>query len=363
MDIKYTPTALDGLRSLMYARDRVLEEKYNTDYIKKKYGNKIQYRPGPIVYPCPKDLKGPCGGGNIHIIDKDLCLSEGDVPYGPDGNILPHCPTGCTGSTGCTGADPSCVNKPYLEWSTSEIACKYDSSGNIIDCDNGPAKGKCIFGDPFLKRWCEIPSSRRPKSLKGVTDVPPFKYDAEKGTCLETKPYCDWMGVSFHKDYQYPSILPTCYVSKGQKFTEDFITGKTIFRGIKKVTESFQETMKNIPQKVVKLCDEKYIKKKTKIGKDFAGSGVHLYLIDWNEDACLFDDCIGETVGFVSSELKKKFKGTLRRKTVGNKKATVYTVNRSDCNSDKNLKRLFLVGTAGDWVKDNLITLLHGQKS
>lgn len=104
--------------------------------------------------------------------------------------------------------------KPYLEWREPKDGEKY---------------GKCVFGNFSLRNWCENPSSRRAgQNVRGVTDVPPFKYDQEQGQCLMTKDYCKYMGTDF-KD----SVPPDCKISQAQKWVGKF-TGKTLFRGMKK---------------------------------------------------------------------------------------------------------------------------------
>jgi hypothetical protein len=106
--------------------------------------------------------------------------------------------------------------KPYLEWREPGT-------------EQGGSEGKCVFGNFALRNWCENPPSRRAgQKVRGVTDVPPFKYDQEQGQCLMTKDYCKYMGVDF-KD----GVPPDCKVSEAQKWLEKF-TGKTLFRGIKR---------------------------------------------------------------------------------------------------------------------------------
>ena len=92
--------------------------------------------------------------------------------------------------------------------------------------------GTCIIGNIASRKWCEVPKSRAKPGDPGYkeqTQVPPFHYDESNGKCEMTPAYCEHFGISWDPQKK------ECYVPPGQKFVEDFLTGQTIFRGIKKL--------------------------------------------------------------------------------------------------------------------------------
>jgi hypothetical protein len=230
------------------------------------------------------------------------------------------------------------------------------------------------MGNFPLRKWCEFPYSRRKKGgswEKGVTDVPPFKYDANKSLCLTTKPYCDWMEVSYHPEYDYDTkVYPTCYLRGFQKFMEKWVMGKTIFRGIKKYEsdcipgtpgcyrEEFEKPSLEEYPEMTKLCDEKYMKTKKLVGPNFAGKGVNLYAITWKDDAFRLDPNLQEgTVGFISSEIADVYPQILSTRKKNNRKGKFYKVTIDHCR-DKNLKRIYLTSCSSNWMLSNISELL-----
>jgi len=346
----YLPTPLDNLHALMYAADRIKEEKCNDPTIQAKYGNALEWKTNNVnrFYPCPT---GTCDSGHCHITSKDICLSQGQLPWDSTGKTLKQCPTGPHGPI--TG--PNCAYKPYLEWNTRSPT------------------GICQMGNFPLRRWCEFPYSRRKKGgswEKGVTDVPPFIYDPSKSICNATGAYCDWMDVSFHPEYDYANnVFPTCYLRGFQKFMEKWVLGKTIFRNLKKFkppapaphpgsTESWQPETKEEYPDVIRLCDEKYMKTMKNIGPDFAGKGVNLYAITWKDDAFRLDPTLKEgSAGFISSEMSGVYPQLMSTRRNNNRKGKFYTITIKHCR-DKNLKRIYLTSFSSSWILNNISTLL-----
>lgn len=343
------PTPLDNLHALMYAADKILQEKCNDPVIQAKYGNGIEWKVDNTrrIYPC---LTGTCDSGRCHIITEDLCNTQSQLPWDPTtGQPIAQCSTGPTGSS-----DTNCVSQPYLEWNTIN--------------PTGPI---CTFGNYPLRKWCEIPWTRRPSSEKGVTDVPPFKYDPNKAICLETDQYCKWMEVDFHPEYNYPDTLPTCYVPAGQKFFEQWVTGKTIFRGIKKYESDCiigtpgcyrsettepdgadgKEKFEKPPDIITKLCDDMYIKKKTLVGKNFAGPNVNLYSIEWREKALELDPTLRPgTAGFIGSELSKAYPELIIKKN----NIKFYRITKEQARQNKNFKRIYFTSFSSSWILNNI---------
>ena len=364
------PTSLDTMHALMYASDRIKEEKCMSPTIQAKYDQQILWKTnnGNRLYPCPEGLTGSCDTGHCHIISPDLCgmgpkgLSQ--LPWTSDGTMLQKCSTGHTG--------PYCISKPYLEWNTIE------------------PEGKCIFGNFPLRRWCEFPHSRRKgANVNGATNVPPFKYYPDKSLCTETDAYCDWMEVSYRGDYDYPNTLPTCYLKKFQKIMEQWFVGKTIFRGIKagfhkdkcRTSSSTTEEkyvhpddklyeapglndFNNLTESGSRLCDEKYIEKKKLIGRDFAGDGVHLYSITWKDEAVFLDpDLKPTTTGFIHSELRRVYPKIMTKKTIRNHRVWFYSISKDDAKINNHLKRIYLLTFTDNWMMKNIAGMMANVKN
>jgi hypothetical protein len=173
------------------------------------------------------------------------------------------------------------------------------------------------------------------------------------------------MEVGFHAEI--PPALPTCYVPKGQKFFEQWVTGKTIFRGIKKYEadcipgtpgcyrSEAKESFDKPPEVITRLCDDMYLEKRTLIGKNFAGPGVNLYSIKWRDSAFELDPNLREgTVGFIGSELSRVYPQLI----VKQKGKKFYKITKQDSKKDKNLKRIYFVSFSSAWMLSNIQTML-----
>lgn len=220
------PTTIDNINATMYALDRVMRERCKQK-ITTTPGLEYRVEDDKRMYPCPSGIKD-CEHGRCVISSKELCMKKSQLPYDSLGNERdgePCIDGKCLNNKVC-GKNNKCYSrKPYLEF--------HD--------------GKCVYGNFVLRKWCEIPSSRRPEPEPGVTDVTPFVYDVTTGKCSISKPYCEKdMKVSYKVD---EDGRPTCYSSTGQ-LAGEFFLGKTIFRGISGIL----------------------------IKENFAGDGIHLYL-------------------------------------------------------------------------------------
>lgn len=342
-DLIYGPTALDVMHGLMYASDRVAKERCSDPDILKVYpGIKWRTDESHRIYPCPDGLTG-CEGGSCVVSTPEQCQTLSQLPFDSttggklpiytckkddDCKNLPFSPAVC-------GTDKTCIPKfPYMEWRADE---------------KDPVGGQCIFGNSPLYNWCEYPHQRRTSSEAGVTNVPKFDYDPETGKCKITKPYCDWMEVSYKID---DKGRPTCYESEGQKIAEQWFVGKTIFRGIKKkVQEGFQQ----LPSTITKLVDKKYIKSSKLIGKDFGGSGVSLYLIEWKNSAYKLDPSadIG-TTGFLGTEILKVYPELIKR--INGVDFLVITQDQAKTNNY--YKRIYFVSGSGKWLMSSLAKMV-----
>ena len=331
------PTYLDNLHAIMYSIDRIKKERCNDPEILSKYpGIKWQPRDENRTYPCPSALKDKCEHGRCVISDRDACIAQSQVPFGIDGTELQT--KSCNEDKDCEGlnyeatcgSEKSCVpTKSYLEW--------HD--------------GKCILGNFQLKRWCEFPTQRRQEAEHGVTDVPPFKYDDTSGNCQITKPYCDWMGVSYKEN---DNGRPNCYTTTGQDVGE-FLLGKTIFRGIKKITEGFN----NLPQQITKISDRKYASTYTKLAQDYGGPGIHLYQIVWKpETEKNHNTANGSTAGFFADEVEKVFPDIVITKSG----AKYINISRDQVKANHKLKRIYLISGSGKWFLSSIINMTTNKK-
>jgi len=226
------PTNLDNIRAMLYALTRV-----NKNACKDVWELDTKHQ----QYPCPPGVTD-CDYGHCKVGSKERCEELSATPYNDEtGEDWPT--ETCTEDSTCLDGkkcietqddkgDPimKCVTpKNYLEWRAP---------------DELHPRGRCVFGNFPLKKWCEHPKHRREGPVPGVTNVPPFRYEKETGQCFITAPYCEYMQVDWDATNQ------ECELSVGDWIGEFFL-GKTIFRGIKSAGNVF--------------------------GENFAGRGVHLY--------------------------------------------------------------------------------------
>lgn len=351
-------TPLDFLHATMYAMDRIKKEKCQDPDILKQYPGLLwktdeQHR----IYPCPSASLEGCEHGKCHIANGSTCKSVSQLPYDAktgeklptmacnkddDCKVMPYNAVCLDGKDGKT-----CQPKySYVEWRASTGA----TAGAPIDPD-----GKCIFGNFALKRWCEVPSQRRPESMRGVTDVPPFSYDPDKGKCSITKDYCKWMGVSFKDSDKYGR--PDCYETAIQKFFEDFVMGKTIFRGLEKGAQKIGklfEGFNSLPQTVEKIADKRYVESYKLLGENFAGKGIHLYQFFWTEDAVKLDYSTRKpTCGFFSEEIEAIYPEIIKTKNG----VKFIVISRTQIKQNNSLKRIYLTAGSGQWMLESVIKM------
>ena len=336
----YTPTTIDNIHAVMYAINKVQKERCNDQRIIKNYPG-IQWKSFDQhrMFPCLSNLTGSCDYGRCIYTTKEGCMKHSQEPYNPiDGNDWPT--VSCKDDKDCLGVgyDSVCGTKnkcvpanPYLEW-------------RVDDTTNG----LCVMGNSVLKKWCEIPESRAKEATNGVTNVPPFQYDSDKGKCNITKPYCDWMGVSYGID---DKGRPTCYTDWWQSFFENFVLGKTIFRNIK-------EAIDNIPQIVQKLGDREYAEKYSLIREDFAGPGVNLYNIIWKPESYQLDSStIRPSSGFFVDEVVKKYPQLILDKN----NVKFIRISREQIENNM-LKRIYLTLASGQWMSQTISEILNNIK-
>jgi hypothetical protein len=301
-------------------------------------------------------------------------------------------------------ADSPCPN-PGQTCEEGKCTCTIsDDCPGAATCENGKCEGnRCVLGNFLLREWCENPSSRCTKdkdgnypamcdgssSKPGVTDVPPFMYNNNDGQCYMTKDYCDRYTHSYSKGvctvdtdcatgevcYGNPETPSAqkyctgpgseCKISAGEEIGE-MAVGKTLFHlfsnGLK--CESFVQPesktpdlktnlMKilkqfdNTPDTITANADSKHMVSKTLTGKNFAGSGINIYLITWSEDSGVKPLVQS---GFDADEVIKVFPSIVT-KIHGVKHIQL---KKKDIGKDSGLKRIFLTLASSQWVTSNI---------
>jgi hypothetical protein len=339
----YLPTSIDLLNATLYATQKI-NKLICEDDLKTEYGEgKVAWKDnGNPLYRRPENLKDGTPSGVCEIISEDLCEQISTYPY-PNCGTLPtiFCKTdedcGILGyDAGCNiEADAKrgkCVPKhPYLEW--RKINYDKDKTG----------EKKCMVSNFFKKQYAECPGSRRTEAMHGVTDVPPFKYNKETGKINMTQEYCKWMEVGWNSKKQ------DCEDKGIQKFLENYVIGRTIFRDLKYIIEGFQKNLVDISSK---LADKKLIDTYTVLGKDFGGPGINLYQIIWKESAEKIDNsCVIPRAGFLADEVKKSFPEVVKKKNGYN----FISVSLNQVKKNPKLKRIYFVNISGVWLLDNII--------
>jgi hypothetical protein len=343
------PTTLDFTNSGFYASEVVKKKICNDPDFQQKYENSVVWesRDEHRIYPCPNTFKygsPACDSGVCRITSKELCSDLSTVPYTnpPKCDELPSAL--CKKDTDCINLGYNsicnikegqevgkCIPKyPYLEWRQDDTDAK---------------KSKCILGNFTLRRYAECPSQRRDKAEKGVTDVPPFDYDPDKGKAYISRAYCeDAIEVRFND-----GPPPHCVIPPGQKFAEEWVTGKTIFRGIKKISKELYE---KIPNFSTKLADKKMMEKYILLGKDFGGPGINLYQIDWKHESEKIDPKTGKPgAGFLSEEIIKVFPEIIKKR----EGYDFIIISREQVKNNPKLKRIYITSTSGTWILDSII--------
>lgn len=322
----------------------------------------------------PQDV----AAGHCIFNNATACKAQGQLPYvcncGPDGNAPGQ----------CVSRNKKELNKPYTEWH--------------VDPKTG--QGKCVLGNFPLRQWCEQPCTRcklDPKTnqypanctagadSRGVTDVPPFYYDENKGACYMTHDYCSWYGIDYNgksctsdtdcykneycaNDGYCSGPDSECVIPTGQKIGEFFV-GKTLFYMMKKhtdCTEKFttdrreeddlsqtdflkeieQEATKNfnsLPEIACYMHNPNKITRRKELKKDFGGPGINLYIYEKNGKI---------QTGFDPDEVEHVYPNNVERHPDD---ITFICVERDEIQNDKFLQRIYLTINSSDWMTKTLV--------
>lgn len=257
-------TPLDMSHSVTYARMRLTKEKCDhlsstlptcasddgkTQIPRVKWVDTFADKSVP--YYCPDGLTGAnaCVHGHCRIQCAEECNNVSNIPYDPN-----------TGDW-----KPQGNNNTYLEY-------RKDAKGDSYN--------HCYLGNYLLRRWCEVPSTRNPPGKPEEK----FSYDPTEGVCNLTESYCIGKGMDWD-----PSSK-SCYETLGMEIAEALF-GSTVVRGIFKGG--------------CKLSDKRYKEKLTKIGPDFGGKGIHLYIFNYTKEALkLHPEYSATQTGFLADEIR-----------------------------------------------------------
>ena len=277
----------------------------------------------------------------------------------------------CMKDENCSGTN-TCVNGKCTCSDNNE--CNGTSSCNNGVCETNAAG--CFLGNFLLKEWCENPQSRcalengsYPKECQGssteigVTDVPPFVYNEKNGSCFMSPDYCNRFGVDSVNSKPCSSdtdcdtgatcidqpilgkkmcVGPTTECAKGSLW--EMMVGKTLFRmwksGVKcpdlegyEFNKTIIDKLNNLPEKLEKLIDPKFIETKLLLQKEFI-PGIDIYMIKWNK---LSNKEVLYEVGFDIEQINNKYPTLLVIKN--NKQYLVITKNQ--VKNDPSLKKIY----------------------
>ena len=97
-----------------------------------------------------------------------------------------------------------------------------------------------------------------------------------------------------------------------------------------------------------KLLDRRWVKSADNIGPDFAGPGINLYYVEWLKEASNVDtSALGTTTAFLSDEIKRRYPHIIAPDDDG---FEWIVLDSTDLNNDKDLKKIFLICSAGLWM-------------
>lgn len=377
------PTELDYLNAQKYAFNKIYKEMCEDN------PSLYKWKDFQSVYFCPTGLTCPEGKPTF---TKQGCISESkqsyldcerdenglcnykkeftwDIPKSSDdpsqlaGTLIK--PQGkcskdktkvCSNDKDCGDGDKCMISSPpYLEWYDEDIKI----GNNTYEGD------KCYWVLDQYKRWCEMPWTRTdsktnpPKASAKKMDIPPFHYDASKGSCKTTKTYCNNFFQEFGKPKDYV-LFQNC-TNKTSNIIDDskdcctnlgdsigqFFLGKTI--------EDCIAHPSKCNDKIFDFYCDKQLKKNIKLIKEDFLPDLNIYMFEWNKVAETMYGLKGKSIGFMSSEVKKKFP----KYVLVDKNGYEYVkYSPQKCNSDKDFKKLCIFIHNTKFINNLLYNLL-----
>ena len=349
--------------------------------------------------------------GHVHIVNSQLCNDASQLPYVCDSqscNFLPKdkltklysqwqthlCYNSTENNVLCTSigecqTDENCSDNNKCINNKCTCSINEDCNGTSTCQNDGfcsPNGAGCFVGNFLLRQWCENPISRcgklsdgtYPKECNGsstqpgVTDVPPFYYNQNLGSCFMTPEYCNRFGLDFNlsktctndndcNDLGNNYVCNTshnpsycvgpntdCVENTGQQLAEMFL-GKTLFRMWKSgvqcdsfsFTKNIIEKLNSLPSTIEVNIDPKFVKNKIIVKENFIPD-INLYIIEST------DPNIPKFLSVDYQQIKNKYPFLLNKKNNIN----YLIITREHAKNDKYLKRLFCaMGTKDDLSK------------
>ena len=115
--------------------------------------------------------------------------------------------------------------------------------------------------------------------------------------------------------------------------------------------KDFFSKFNNISDNVSKLADSKYMKNKKVLTKDIAGSGINLYLIEWNVNTVNFGIKDKSDIGFDYDEVIKLYPEIC--KIVD--KIKFISINKDQIKNNKDIKKIYVYIGSNNWLKSILL--------
>jgi hypothetical protein len=101
-------------------------------------------------------------------------------------------------------------------------------------------------------------------------------------------------------------------------------------------------------KRIRKLLDRRWLKSASNIGPDFAGPGINLYFVEWLDEAANVDTtALGTTTAFLAHEIKMRYPDIVSQDEDG---FEWIILTEEKAKEDKDLKKIFLICSAGLWM-------------
>ena len=156
-----------------------------------------------------------------------------------------------------------------------------------------------------------------------------------------------------YKTSVVPKIVPPGPNSQVPKTTQPKST-KENFKLTEEQTKAYmknfkERTFSQISDQAIAKCDERDMKESHLVSRDFAGPGVNLYIIVWNDNK--------RNLGFKFKELKRLYHKFLKKKD----NRVYIKIHQDDIKEDSGLKRIFLTILSEIWMLQFLGTTLNAK--
>jgi hypothetical protein len=335
-------TACEAQGMLPYTCD---DQGYCTTRPNKEIANK-----GYTEWHIDKNGNGTCVNGNWLL--RQWCENPGSrCEKNSDGSY----PASCTGdqTTGITTVPPFFYNKNNgMCYMTNDYCQNYGNEYNMGDCQQDSDCGTgnyCNATDSSSTcvgpgAECEVSTGDKVgKFFVGSTLFYMFK----KGKCEgQSQGQGTHTSESYVKDDRAKST-PSVSKNDTPVPTKDGTPSVPSKKDFAELAKDIHEQFKDSPETAVALADSKFITNKIIIGKDFAGPGIHLYMIVWKSGQ--------SNAGFLADEVEKQYPDMVENHPRGK----LIIISRNELGTDKNLKRIYLIINSKGWMTEIIKKLVN----